>query len=110
MSQDSLSGDDAFAELLERFQDSTQTGNFDECNEALQGVLAYFEDRCDGDDDPVLALLNQGSECEAQKDWAGAELAYRQVLALPELDSLSASKPTAIWCRCIAYWRSPTKP
>jgi tetratricopeptide (TPR) repeat protein len=89
LSTDQTPADNAFSKLLEQFQEAVVTGRFSEADQTLQNVLEGVEDWCDEDQSPSLALTNVGSECEARGDWRGAELAYRQVLTLTDLEPMS---------------------
>jgi len=73
-----------FEKLIKRYAEAVSDGNAQEEQSAAMQTLMMVTEEATKNPTPNLLLKNEAHTCESQGDWAGAEAAYRKVLALEE--------------------------
>ena len=71
-----------FEESIKSYADAVQAGDDNAAAQAAMAALALAGMEAMTSPTPDILLLERAAECEARQDWAGAEAAYREVLAL----------------------------
>ncbi len=84
--------DNLFSRLLKKFHHDVDRGRTEDVEATVSKVFQHAEDWCDENPSPDFDLTIAAGECEEVADWNGAELAYRQILALLGLEASVESK------------------
>ncbi len=73
-----------FEETIKAYANAVEAGDDDVAAQAAMAALAQAGMEAMTNPTPDILLLQEAERCEQAQDWAGAETAYRKVLALRE--------------------------
>lgn len=76
---------DEFMRVNDRFVRGIAERNYEMAMEATKQIFALAEKSCRENPSRSLELTYAAAECESRADWEGAELAYQNILALPDV-------------------------
>lgn len=84
-----------FGELLHQYDAAVAAKDFKEAETAVDAIFAAASDLCDDHPTPEYMLSVFALGRMENADWLGAELAYRRILSLPNLDASTEYKARA---------------
>jgi tetratricopeptide (TPR) repeat protein len=73
-----------FEQVIKSFAEASEAGQTDQATQAALTALMMAAAEAERNPTPDLKMAQEAQECESAGDWAGAEAAYRQRLALKD--------------------------